>query len=223
MPAAIDHVLFDLDGTLVDTAPDLADALNQVRLEQAHPALPMPSIRPFVSLGTNAMLGAAFGIGKEHADFAAIRARFLNAYREHVAEKSRLFPGMDRVLKALADNAIPWGIVTNKPGQLTAPLARALKLDRMTKCIVSGDTAEYAKPHPAPMRYACALLGCRPGQVLYIGDARRDIEAGKNAGMKTLAAGYGYIPLDDAPGTWGADGVINSPLEILDWLPGIRP
>lgn len=219
MSAAIDHVLFDLDGTLVDTAQDLADALNQTLLAHGRPALSFASIRPLVSLGANTMISFAFKTGTDDKNFAAIREQFLHTYHEQIAEKSRLFEGMDIVLRQLVQNNIPWGIVTNKPGWLTAPLAEALALDRMTNCIVSGDTVAHSKPHPAPMFYACKILHRRPEQGLYVGDARRDIEAGKNAGMLTLAATYGYIPVAEAPQSWDADGLIDKPVDILGWLP----
>ena len=214
----VDHVLFDLDGTLIDTAPDLAAALNQILIKRDYSPLPLEGIRPFVSLGAIAMISAAFKITKDHENFDNIREQFLNAYSENIAEKSRLFSGMETVLEELDKNNVPWGIVTNKPNWLTQPLTELLGLNLKTNCIVSGDTTQHAKPHPAPMFYACELLNCKPEQVVYVGDAKRDIEAGRNAGMHTLAASYGYIAIGDDPKEWEADGIVDTPHEILNWL-----
>lgn len=212
------RALFDLDGTLVDTAPDLADALNRTRANHDLPPLPFEAIRPTVSLGAAAMLRAGFGVAEADADFIPLRDEFLALYRDGVARRSRLFPGMEQVLARLEENGVPWGIVTNKSGWLTDPLAQALGLDARTRCIVSGDAVEQPKPHPAPLLHACKLLECAPQEALYVGDAKRDMEAGRKAGMTTIVAAYGYIEAGENPADWQADGLIRHPVEILDWI-----
>ena len=218
MPDQIQYVLLDLDGTLADTAQDLADALNHTLEQSGRTTLPLETIRPSVSQGSIAMIKLAFGLTGTEPEFDDVRNRFLQRYSENIAEYTTLFPGMEKVLQHLEDNAMPWGIVTNKTTWLTVPLMRALQLHERAGCIVCGDTVEFAKPHPAPMLHACEILGCTPKQTIYVGDARRDVEAGRNAGMKTLVASYGYIDADEQPETWGADGMVDTPLEILNWL-----
>ena len=214
------RALFDLDGTLVDTAPDLADALNRTRANHGLPPLPFEAIRPTVSLGGAAMVRAGFGVAEDDPGFIPLRDEFLALYRDGVARRSRLFPGMERVLAWLEDNGVPWGIVTNKSGWLTTPLTQALGLAARARCIVSGDTVEQPKPHPAPLLHACKLLGCAPPEALYVGDAKRDMEAGRRAGMTTIVAAYGYIEAGENPADWQADGLIRHPAELLDWLGG---
>lgn len=214
------HALFDLDGTLVDTAPDLADALNGTRANHGLPPLPFEAIRPTVSLGGAAMIQAGFGVVEADARFIPLRDEFLALYRDGVARRSRLFPGMEQVLARLEENGVPWGIVTNKSGWLTTPLAQALGLAARARCIVSGDTVEQPKPHPAPLLHACKLLGCAPPEALYVGDAKRDMEAGRRAGMTTIVAAYGYIEAGEDPADWQADGLIHHPAELLDWFGG---
>ena len=214
------RALFDLDGTLVDTAPDLADALNRTRANHSLPPLPFEAIRPTVSLGGAAMIRAGFGVAEADPGFIPLRDEFLTLYREGVARRSRLFPGMEQVLARLEDNGVPWGIVTNKSGWLTTPLTQALGLAARARCIVSGDTVEQPKPHPAPLLHACKLLGCAPPEALYVGDAKRDMEAGRRAGMTTIVAAYGYIEAGENPADWQADGLVRHPAELLDWLGG---
>lgn len=218
LPTNINNVLFDLDGTLADTAPDLAYALNQLLQEQGEPALPLETIRPTVSQGGIFMVSQFLHIDQEDEAFPALRQRFLDIYSSNLANETALFPGMQQVLDRLEADNISWGIVTNKVSWLTDPLMRALGLEQRAGCIVSGDTVEHSKPHPAPMLHACQLIDRAPSRTLYVGDAKRDIEAGHNAGMYTLIANYGYIAADEDPGTWGADGMIETPLEILDCL-----
>lgn len=220
MPASkiIKNVLFDLDGTLADTAPDLAYALNCLLQEQGQAALPLEAIRPVVSLGSIAMVRLAFNVDESSTEFDALKKRFLQIYRDNIARHTRLFEGMEQVLACLDSEQLAWGIVTNKPGWLTEPLIAELGLHERTPCIVSGDTVEHAKPHPAPLLYACKLLSCNAKETLYVGDAKRDIEAGKRAEMTTLVASYGYIDENDEPETWAADGFVTTPLQILDWL-----
>lgn len=218
MSNVINNVLFDLDGTLADTAPDLANALNQLLKEQGRAKLPFAEIRPTVSNGGNFMIRHAFQIDEKSDEFASLRHRFLEIYSMHLADETTLFPGMENVLAQLETDQITWGVVTNKLSWLTTPLMEALNLQRRAGCIVSGDSVEQSKPHPAPMLHACKLLNCKPYQTVYIGDAQRDILAGRNAGMQTLVALYGYIDKDEQPETWGANSMIKHPLEILDWL-----
>ncbi len=214
----INHILFDLDGTLADTADDLANALNAIRLKHNLPKLPKEVIRPTVSLGGNAMIKLAFDLEEGNVGFDSIRDEFLNHYRANIARETRLFDGMEDVLLALEKENKPWGIVTNKSSWLTDPLMEAMSLDKRAACIVSGDTLEHRKPHPAPILHACKLMRSNPASTIYIGDAQRDIEAGRRAGTKTLVALYGYIDADDDPVSWCADGMISSPHEINNKL-----
>jgi N-acetyl-D-muramate 6-phosphate phosphatase len=211
-------VLFDLDGTLADTAPDLAYALNTLLGEHGRPTLPYLNIRPAASHGAAALIELGFGIERTDPHFPPLRERFLEIYRAHLTRETRLFPGMPELLDALAARGLNWGIVTNKPAFLTHPLVEQLGLQDDLACVVSGDTTANRKPHPEPMLHACQLAGSRPEECLYIGDAARDIEAGKAAGMQTLVALFGYIGADDHPERWGAHGLIQAPGEILDWL-----
>ena len=211
-------VLFDLDGTLADTAPDLAYALNTLLAEHHKPLLPYPTIRPVASNGAAALIELGFGVARTDPHFAPLRARFLELYRAHLTRETRLFPGMAELLDAIAARGLNWGIVTNKPAFLTEPLVDQLGLREDLACVVSGDTTANPKPHPEPLLHACKLAGSRPHECLYIGDAARDIEAGRAAGMKTLVALFGYIGAQDQPDTWGADGLIRAPGDALDWL-----
>ena len=211
-------VLFDLDGTLADTAPDLGYALNTLLIENGKQPLPFSAIRPVASHGGAALIELGFGIRSDDPHFTALRERFLQIYRANLTRETRLFPGMQELLDALAARDINWGIVTNKPAFLTDPLVEQLGLIDEAVCRVSGDTTANRKPHPEPMLHACRLAGSKPEECLYVGDAARDIEAGKAAGMKTLVALFGYIGKQDRPETWGADGMINKPADILDWI-----
>lgn len=212
-------VLFDLDGTLLDTAPDLGGALNRLLHERGRPALPLERIRPYVSGGARRLVQLGFGVTDDAPEFPVLRRRFLELYHENLAAGTRLFPGMDRVLQRLESRDRPWGIVTNKPGWLTTPLLAALGLDLRAACVVSGDTTGRSKPHPQPVLYACERLGVAPGQCLLVGDDRRDVEAGRAAGTMTVAALFGYIPTEEDPADWGADGGVRAPVELLDWIP----
>jgi phosphoglycolate phosphatase len=211
-------VLFDLDGTLLDTAPDLADALNRVLQEQGQQPLPLEVIRPHASHGTLALIRLGFQLSPDDPGFEPLRQRLLEIYRDNIANKTRLFSGTDTLLHEIERLGLNWGVVTNKPAFLTEPLLQQLALTPRTACIVSGDTTPNRKPDPEPMLHACHLAGSKAEQCLYVGDAQRDIEAGKNAGMLTLVALYGYIGEHDNPETWGADSMIHHPGEILNWL-----
>jgi phosphoglycolate phosphatase len=212
-------VLFDLDGTLLDTAPDLAYALNTVREEQQREPLPFETIRPQVSHGSLALMRLGFAdLAEDSEDFQQLRQRLLTIYKENIANLTRPFPGIAELLDILEQRQLRWGVVTNKPSTLTEPLLEALDLLSRCACVVSGDTLEQRKPHPAPMLHACRLADCEAEQCLYVGDARRDIEAGQRAGMPTLVALFGYIDAAEDPATWGADAMVNRPDEILQWL-----
>ncbi len=218
MNRTIRTVLFDLDGTLADTAPDMAAALNRLRGEQGLAPLPYEAIRPVVSHGAKALVELGFGIGADDARFEPLRTRFLEIYAANLCEGTRLFPGMGELLEQLGARGLNWGVVTNKPAFLTEPLIERLGLWDRTACVVSGDSTNNRKPHPEPMLHGCALAGSRPEQCLYVGDAERDIAAGREAGMTTLVALFGYIGADDRPQEWGADGAIRAPGEILEWV-----
>lgn len=211
-------VLFDLDGTLLDTAPDLAAALNRVRIDDGLAPLPFETVRPHVSNGSVALVRLGFDYAEDSAAFADRRARLLDAYRAHVAEHTQLFEGMDAVLARLAARARPWGIVTNKPGWLTDPLLTALAIDPPPHCVVSGDTTARAKPHPDPLLAAAAAIALPPAACLYVGDAERDVQAARAAGMPVLVARWGYIPPGEDPLDWAGDGCLARPAELLDWL-----
>jgi phosphoglycolate phosphatase len=211
-------VLFDLDGTLADTAPDLAHALNALLAEEARAPLPFARIRPVVSHGSPGLLRLGFGITPQDPSFARLRERLLTIYAANLCRDTRLFPGISDLLAALQQRGLNWGIVTNKPAFLTEPLVAQLPLPYAPACIVSGDTTTNRKPHPEPMLLACTRAGSLSYQCLYVGDAARDIEAGRQAGMKTLVALFGYIEDNERPHRWGATGLVQAPMEILDWL-----
>ena len=211
-------VLFDLDGTLLDTAPDLTTALLRLSEERGLPRPRYEQVRPTVSHGSPGMLKAAFGLHPDDPLYIKINPRFLELYRDAIAVKTALFPGMAEVLAHLEAAAIPWGVVTNKPGWLTEPLLQALGLWSRAGCVVSGDTLSTRKPDPEPLLYACAQVGAAPARSLYVGDAERDVQAGKRAGMITLVAGFGYLSDADRPREWAADGFLEQPGDLLAWL-----
>lgn len=211
-------VLFDLDGTFADTAPDLHQALNFVLTSRGHEPIGFEQLRPVVSHGTGAMLRVGFGIETDDPGYAQLKQDFLDYYLANIDRYTRLFEGMDELLGEFAARSIAWGVVTNKPAWLTDPLMAALGLDERAACIVSGDTTAYAKPHPEPILHACRQIGIDPAQTLYVGDAQRDIQSGKQAGTKTLVALFGYFSEQDRPETWEADGMISHPRDIVGWL-----
>lgn len=211
-------VLFDLDGTFADTAPDLAAALNQVRIEQGKPALPFETIRPVVSHGGIALIKLGFDIAQDNPQFEQLRQRLLDIYKNNISQLTRLFDGMEELVSYLENSNIAWGIVTNKPGWLTNPLMEQLGYSQRAGTIISGDTTRERKPHPEPLLHACREINCQPEQCLYVGDAERDIIAGKRAGMKTLGALFGYIEANDDPQRWGADALIQHPHEVKSFL-----
>lgn len=215
----ISAVLFDLDGTLADTAPDLALALNRLLAEEGLPPQPYERIRPIASHGARGLIKLGFNIDPDHPDFARLRERYLDIYAECYFVETRLFEGIAALLQSIADRGLHWGIVTNKPARFTEPLIAALPFCPPPAVVVSGDTVGVAKPDPRPMYHAAELLGIAPEDCLYVGDAERDIEAGHKVGMTTVLADYGYIAENDRPHEWGADIRIAHPLELVDHLP----
>lgn len=211
-------VLFDLDGTLLDTAPDLVRALRRLCRERSRPEPSLAAIRPVVSHGSPGMLKAGLGLDIDDPLYAECNQRFLELYRDAIAIETTLFPGMAEVLMHLEDRAIYWGVVTNKPGWLTEPLMAALGLWSRAACVVSGDTLDKRKPDPEPLWHACEQIGVAPSRALYVGDAERDVQAGKRAGMIALVAGFGYLGAEDRPEDWGADGLLQEPVDLLVWL-----
>jgi len=214
----IKTVLFDLDGTLIDTAPDMADALVKLCQEENQKILSYKTIRPHVSDGSVALVKLAFGEQLEVPRLEKLKTRYLEIYQENLAVKSVLFDDMAELLSELEHRQIKWGVVTNKPGWLTEPLMQALHLDKRAACIVSSDSTKNRKPHPEPMFYACKLSDSLAEECVYVGDAQRDIEAGQNAGMQTIAALYGYIHEREKPEEWNADSYINKPLDVLQYI-----
>ena len=215
MPEA---VFFDLDGTLADTAPDLAGILTRLQREHGLAPTPFAQLRPQVSHGVRGMLGAGFGLTPDASAYAPLATRFLELYADAPCVETRLFDGMDALLDGLDAQRIPWGVVTNKAERLARPIISALGLAERCACVIGGDTAARPKPFPDPLLHACAHTGVEPARCLYIGDDIRDIVAGKAAGMGTVAAAYGYLGSAEPIDAWQADVIIQHPLEILTLL-----
>lgn len=211
-------VLLDLDGTLLDTAPDLIGSLNELRLEQGLDALAAEPLRPVVSEGGAAMIQHGFAIDSADPGFEPLRRRYLTLYRKRLSRESRAFPGMDELLAEIEARNLRWGVVTNKPGWLTRPLLAKLGYLNRAACVISGDDRALHKPHPYPVQEACRQLNLAPAECVMVGDAQRDIEAARLAGARSLVALFGYIATDACVGEWGADGMIEHPMEILPWL-----
>jgi N-acetyl-D-muramate 6-phosphate phosphatase len=207
-------ILFDLDGTLADTAPDLATAVNLMRTARGLTPAPYLSLRPFASSGARGLIGAAFQIDPEHTDYEAMRVEFLNNYQTSIAAFSTLFTGISDLLLGLTQLELRWGIVTNKAAKFTDPLVPMIGLDKAA-CVISGDTTPHAKPHPEPLFEAARRLNLAPADCWYVGDDLRDIQAGKAAGMLTIAAAWGYCGATE-PVHWHADAILDSPLELLE-------
>jgi len=213
----IKAVLFDLDGTLADTAPDLGYAINRMRAARGLPPLPLAATRPVTSLGARGMLGVGLDVTPGHPDYDALRDEFLGIYAENLCRETRLFPGMAELLAELERRAVPWGVVTNKAERYTHPLLELLGVHRRAACIIGGDTTGKIKPDPAPLLAASARIGIAPQHCLYLGDDRRDVEAGRAAGMQVVVAKFGYLNGND-PENWGADAMIDRPLDLLQFL-----
>ena len=221
MPEGGAAVLFDLDGTLADTAPDLGGALNCLLREDGRPELPLAQLRPHVSGGARALIWAGYGLSAEDQGYASLTARFLAHYESALCLATTLFAGVDTMLATLEQAGIKWGIVTNKAQRFALPLTDQLGLRSRAACIVSGDSAWRPKPHPSPLLLGCAALQIDPASVSYVGDDRRDIDAGRAAGLRTVAAAYGYLGGEGHYDTWQADEVIFQPGDLLALL--IRP
>jgi phosphoglycolate phosphatase len=210
-------LLLDLDGTLLDTAPDMVAALNAIRAEDGLPALPFAALRPFVSHGAAGLVGRGFPDALDAAR-DALRSRFVHRYRDALSHGTRLFDGCAALLARLEAAGVPWGIVTNKPGWLTTPLLADLGLATRAACVVSGDTLAVRKPDPAPLLHAAALLGVPPASCVYAGDAERDIIAGRAAGMRTVAVGWGYYAEGEDPRAWRPDAMVGEPRALAGEL-----
>ena len=215
---AVDAVLFDLDGTLADTAPDLGAALNRVRRDRGLAPVPLAQLRPHASHGARGLIGAGMSVAPGEPAYEGLRDAFLAHYAAALCVDSTLFADVADVLDALDGRALRWGIVTNKAERFTNPILVSLRLSPRAAAVVCGDTTPYAKPHPAPLTEAASRLGVAPERCVYVGDARRDVDAGNAAGMRTLVARWGYLGPGDAPDEWPSDGVLDGPRELLRWL-----
>ncbi|MBT3348178.1 MAG: HAD-IA family hydrolase [Thiotrichales bacterium] len=211
-------ILFDLDGTLIDTAPDLAYALNEVLNSYSLPLQSIEKVREVASFGSTVLLKLGLGESLNEVQFEEARQRLFDIYSANIANQSCLMSGMETLLEDLERQHILWGVVTNKPKRFTDPLMVELGLADRSATTVSGDTTDQAKPHPKPMLYACREMSVTPQTCIYIGDAERDIVAGRAAEMTTLAARFGYLAPDDKIDEWGAEGVIDHPIEIMEWI-----
>jgi N-acetyl-D-muramate 6-phosphate phosphatase len=209
-------MLFDLDGTLLDTAPDLVGAVNLLRQEQDLPPLPVDDLRPYISQGARGMITQGMGIAEQDALFEPAKQRFLQIYAENLVLGTTFWPGMEAVVQRLEEKEIAWGIVTNKMMRFTEPLLKTLKLWDRCAVVVGGDTAPHAKPHPAPLQYAVNCLGLPQDAVTYVGDDLRDIQSGFTAGCWTIACDFDVLKNLPLPQDWGADAVIRSPAELLE-------
>jgi len=212
-------VLFDLDGTLIDSAPDLAGAGNEMRAARGLEPLPYEAFRPMVGAGARGMVGIALGIGPVDDGYEALRSEFLDRYAARMTSATRVFADVPPLLARLRDAGLPWGIVTNNAMRFAEPLVRALGLDRDAAALVCGDSTPHAKPHPAPLLEAARRLGIAPMACAYVGDDLRDVQAGRAAGMATVIAGWGYLGLCEGIEAWGADHVIAAPMELMGLPP----
>jgi phosphoglycolate phosphatase len=215
----MDLILFDLDGTLADSAPDLAAAINDCLLARGRPPRPLADLRPWISHGARGLIAQTFGLTPDDDAYEALRVEFVDRYERQLCLHTTLFPGVPQLLDRIESAGMRWGIVTNKVARLTDPLVQLLGLDQRAACVVSGDTAARPKPDPDPIQYALNACGCPPARSLYVGDDRRDIQAGRAAGVGTVAVSYGYsVHIDDIH-DWQADHIIDTPLQLLDLLP----
>ncbi len=214
----VSAVLFDLDGTLIDSAPDLGAAADQMRVARGLPSLPLADYRHMAGAGARGMLGIAFGIGVEDPNFEAMREEFFQNYEACMTQRTLAFDGVAELIAQLEAQNMPWGVVTNKSSRFTDPLTRTMSLFARAQAIISGDTTPHTKPHPEPLLEAARRLNVHPAQCVYVGDDERDVIAGLAAGMKTVAATYGYLGKKTEVQAWGAHAEINSPLALLQLL-----
>jgi len=214
----LEAVLFDLDVTLADTAPDMALTVNAMLARRGRKTVPMEKVRPHVSQGARGMIVAAFGIGTDHPEFAAMREEFLEIYAGNLCIDTALFPGMAELLDDLEARAIGWGVVTNKFERLARPVIEGLGLAGRAAVIVGGDTCARPKPFPDPLLHAAATMGVQPARTLYVGDDERDVRAARAAGMPVVVAGYGYLGDGPPPSLWGADAVVGSCHALHEWI-----
>jgi len=220
--SSIEAVLFDLDGTLLDTAPDLASALNYTLKQRMSETLDFPLVRPYVSYGADGLIELAYGQQLDTEQYQQVKKELIAFYKNNIAEQTQLFATLDDGLTHLENNDIKWGVVTNKPDHLTTPLLKALNLYERASCIVSGDEVKHTKPHPESIYMACEQIAIAPENVVYIGDAERDIQAGNSAGTKTIACEYGYIPATEDIKNWQADAVVEQPQHLSTWLKSLQ-
>jgi phosphoglycolate phosphatase len=218
MRRPVEAVLFDLDGTLIDSAPDLAGAANDLRLARGLDPLPYARLRPMVGAGARGMVGAAFGLAPGDPGFDELRTAFLARYAVRLLDETKVFVDVEPVLDRLDAHPLPWGVVTNKVLLYTEPIVAGLGLLRRAAVLVAGDTTPYTKPHPQPLLAAAARLGVGPDRCVYVGDDLRDVQAGRAAGMATVAAAWGYLGEGEPVHAWGADAVIDTPAGLLHWL-----
>ena len=211
-------ILFDLDGTLIDSAPDLGAAADRLRTDRGLESLPLHAYRPLAGTGARGMLSVAFGITPEHPDFPGLREEFFSNYERCIHERTEVFAGVPELVATLTQQSMKWGVVTNKMTRFTSLIAQRVALFGDAGAIVSGDSTPYSKPHPAPLFAAAEQLGLEPHECIYVGDDERDIQAGRAAGMGTVAAMYGYLGTGAMPAGWGADAMIYSPLDLLKLL-----
>lgn len=211
-------VLFDLDGTLIDSAPELGAAADKMRIDRGMPSLPLESYRHMAGAGARGMLGIAFGMTPESPGYADMREEFFVNYEERMLLNTFVFDGVSRLVETLGARGLQWGVVTNKSMRFTDPLTQSMPLFSTAGTVVSGDTTPHAKPHPEPLLEAARRLGVAPAHCVYVGDDERDIIAGRAAGMRTVAATYGYMGAQGDATRWEADTSIASPLELLQWL-----
>jgi N-acetyl-D-muramate 6-phosphate phosphatase len=211
-------VLFDLDGTLIDSAPDLGAAADRMRVTRGLPSLPLEQYRPMAGAGARGMLGIAFGMAPDHPDYEAMREEFFVSYENAMTERTVIFDGIPELIASLLELGLAWGVVTNKAMRFTGPLTRGMPLFASAGAVVGGDSTPHAKPHPAPLLEAARLLGLRAAECLYVGDDERDIVAGRAAGMPVVAASYGYLGSNADTALWNADAHIDSPLDLLALL-----
>jgi phosphoglycolate phosphatase len=215
-------VLFDLDGTLVDSAPDLAGATNEMLVARGLPEVPFERLRPMVGTGARGMIGVAFGVSPMETSFPALREEFFDRYEQRLLRASFPFEGIAAMLQSLSESGLSWGIVTNKSERFALPLTRGLGWETQAAAVVGGDTTPHSKPHPAPLLEAARRAGVSPQECIYVGDDARDILAGRAAGMPTVAVRWGYLGDGEPIEAWGADVVVDTPSQLIDWLRTLR-